>query len=287
MISTLFGILVIISAVLFVVFVISTIIRFIQKKNTMRLKYAIALSFIIAIASFIGFGITYETQNVLTGKGMQEDEINIAQESSENKEVKTFEDNNAEDGIDYQSEAPAQTLVTPEKSPETDLSGTLEQSEAPTTPEYETTPEDMKEKIISNVKEAIDGRFDTDKTPVVIFDPFSGTVSIEARAADNFTNSWIRKGIASDIADTLQRISLNEKGFNYEVDGEGTLVYGIEKVIFIITFPLMDAKGNEIESTVVSANYTRKTLEDIAWKNKNSIDFEEIADKYWVSPALE
>lgn len=281
MISTLFGILVIISVVLFVVFVISTFIRFVQKKNTRRLKYAIALSFITSIVSFIGFGITYDTQNVQTGQEMQEDEISIAQEPSENKEVKIFEDNSAEAGIDYQGEAPTQAPIIPEELPEKNLTGTPEQSETPT------TPEDLKEKIITNMKEAINGRFDTDKTPSVIFDPFSGIASIEVRAADNFTNSLIRKEIASNIADTLQKISFDERGFDYEVDGGSTPIYGIEKVIFVITFPSMDAKGNEIESTVVSANYTRKTIEDIAWKNKNSIDFEEIADKYWVSPALE
>jgi len=259
-------------------------------KSKQRYTGKILISAIaMGIISFVVFGNTYEP------KTLQEQQMNVdenKQPSSEQKETiiaaaepseiekpeEEDENNDIETVVDYKSEVEVHPPTSDEEPPA---------SETPAISDHETMLKELKEKITSNVKKAANGKFDPDKTASVIFDPFTGAVSIETRAADNFTNSWIRDGIASDIADTLQAIKLDEKGFDYETDGKSTPVYGVEKIIFVITFPLVDKYGNESEGTVVSATYTKETLEAIVWKNKYSIDFTEIADKYWVSPALE
>lgn len=146
---------------------------------------------------------------------------------------------------------------------------------------------ELKERVTSNVKEAAGGKFDKEKTPTISFDPHSGIVQIKARASDNLTKSLIRKGIVRDIASTLQDVSLDEKGFDYEVGGENIPVCGVETVDFVITFSLIDAYGKESEGLILNATYSRKTLESIVWENVYRIDFEKIADYFWVSPSLD
>jgi len=288
--ATIFGIIMLVSIAAVLWCAIMLILRVLGKSKFRHTGKILTAAIVIGIASFVIIGITYEPKTAIhTNSVKKEDqkpttpatvslEPKIAEsENGAGTETKVAGDESAKD-IPSQSKAPAQSnvpIITPERP------------EPPAKPDYEAMLEDLKTKVLSNVKEAVNGKFDSEKKPAVIFDPFSGIVSIEARAADNFTKSWIRKGIAYDIANTLQAISLDEKGFNYVSDRKSAPVYGIEKVIFVITFPMIDAYGKESEGTIVSATYTRKTLEAIVWKNKSSIDFEKIADKYWISPALE
>jgi len=98
-------------------------------------------------------------------------------------------------------------------------------------------------------------------------------IFIEWTINDNLTEGLIKSGAQIDIADILEAI--DESGFEYgSVFVEGT-------------FSMVDQYGDASEMVVISARYTRTTVERINWENFLWDNVYAIADEVWVHPAFQ
>jgi len=80
-----------------------------------------------------------------------------------------------------------------------------------------------------------------------------GQVTVEWSINDNFTGGMVKTGARMDVAKILEAVS--KAGQPYET------------VKLVGTFVLVDRLGNEKESSVVQALYTRATISRINWDN--------------------
>ena len=100
-------------------------------------------------------------------------------------------------------------------------------------------------------------------------------IQITFTANDNlFGIDSIYRGIQTDIIEILNIIQSSNTSFPYE------------SVCVIATFPLVDTYGNETESNVVLATFSRENLDKVNWDNFLTDNLFEIAkqEESWIHP---
>jgi hypothetical protein len=98
---------------------------------------------------------------------------------------------------------------------------------------------------------------------------------IEFAISDNFTAGLIVIGIQSDIADMLRLVA------------QSGLLPEYQDVTISGKFPLVDKFGNTTDEIVITASYTRATIEKINWDNFLYTNVLDIADTLYIHPALQ
>lgn len=106
-----------------------------------------------------------------------------------------------------------------------------------------------------------------------IADYHEGEVTVRFEISDNFTQKLISSGAERDTEDAI--LAATEAHPDYE------------SVLVIGTFPTIDEKGNENpDSIILSARYTRDTIESINWDNIALLDLWDLADASTINPDL-
>ncbi|PQO28700.1 hypothetical protein C5Y97_23245 [Blastopirellula marina] len=102
--------------------------------------------------------------------------------------------------------------------------------------------------------------------------PGKKVILVRLEFRDNLTNSMIKFGAKSDVANILKAVA--ESGVNC---GE-TTVFG--------SFPLADKYGNSEKEVVVKATYSGETIARINWSGFLLDNVYEIAESVWMHPAF-
>ncbi|MDB0581399.1 hypothetical protein [Salinicoccus roseus] len=102
----------------------------------------------------------------------------------------------------------------------------------------------------------------------------TGTVQITFQANDNFSTSWVKGGIRTDMADIL--FALKEMDYTFENAGISA------------TFPLVDQYGNEEDGNVIEADFDQEALNQINPENQYTVEdnLHNIGWSWWEHPAL-
>jgi hypothetical protein len=97
-------------------------------------------------------------------------------------------------------------------------------------------------------------------------------IFVDVAFNDNLTTNMVKGGIKMDICDVIKAVQ--ESGYDFDqISIEGT-------------FTLVDKFGQESESQVVRATYSRATAERINWSSFLTDNIFDVADSSWVHPAL-
>lgn len=96
-------------------------------------------------------------------------------------------------------------------------------------------------------------------------------INIVLDLKDNFTSNMMRDGANMEMVDVLQIVD----------DGE------VENVFINYYTTLVDEYGNEEEESVITATFTRETMDKINYENISYSNIPNVADDYWMHPALE
>ena len=97
-------------------------------------------------------------------------------------------------------------------------------------------------------------------------------IFVDVAFNDNLTTNMVKRGIKMDICDVIKAVQ--ESGYDFDqISIEGTFI-------------LVDKFGQESESQVVRATYSRATTERINWSNFLTENIFDVADSSWVHPAL-
>jgi len=92
------------------------------------------------------------------------------------------------------------------------------------------------------------------------------SIFIELMGDDNFTGGMIRTGILADSTDIFERV------FADRTD--------VEKLYLSWSFKLVDMKGNESVSPVVTISMSKDNAASFNWDNFSSSNLPEVADSY-------
>jgi len=99
----------------------------------------------------------------------------------------------------------------------------------------------------------------------------TSTVLIEYAADSNLTSGMTRRGIWSDTIEIVKELS---------TDGS------IDSVTVNAYLALVDQYGNEAPGKVMMVNLTKPTWSKINWDNFITYNLQNVADLYWVHPAI-
>lgn len=110
---------------------------------------------------------------------------------------------------------------------------------------------------------------------VSVSDGDLGIKEIKLNGSENITNNMTKKGMLIDTRDYLKSISKNKK------------VLKLKGISLIFQMELIDKYGNEKEERVLIVTVSIDTLKKINWDNFIFDDIENVADTYFVHPALE
>lgn len=94
---------------------------------------------------------------------------------------------------------------------------------------------------------------------------------IEYNADANFTSGMTRGGIWTDVIDIVEQLSADTSAQSITVNAYITLV---------------DQYGNEDMGKVMTVNITKETWSKINWDNFITDNLPNVADLYWVHPAI-
>lgn len=117
------------------------------------------------------------------------------------------------------------------------------------------------------------GGSNRDADPRLEVTDFDGTVEVIWTINDNLTDGMIKGGARLDIRNMLEVMAGTD--------------YPYSNIIFRGTFPLVDNFGNSSEETVVTAEYSRETVERINFSNFLTDNVYTIADDVFIHAAFQ
>lgn len=112
---------------------------------------------------------------------------------------------------------------------------------------------------------------ESDRVAFDIYD-VEGTVTAEFNIRDSLTKGLIRSNAKDDTIKAIQE-AVNEYP-------------DYSQIVVIGWFPTVDNYGNEKDSTILIANYSRETIEKINFDNSANIDIFKIRDSGVIHPDL-
>jgi hypothetical protein len=121
--------------------------------------------------------------------------------------------------------------------------------------------------IVGSVKTSVKKHFNKDISPEVNL--YGKNLIIKVGGKDNLTTKLIKGGMHKAIYDVMS------ENRNPPVDFD-----------FLISFPLIDAKGNSSQEIVMKVTFYSDTMKKINWNEFLHIDIENAADRYWEHPAF-
>lgn len=136
---------------------------------------------------------------------------------------------------------------------------------------YVTEEGTLDREVETNVIVILDDKTSAGDQRVRNIDAYDDTVLIEYNADDNLTVGLVRFGIWSDTLEIVQKLSSN---------------VNINSVTVNAYIPLVDQYGNETPGKVMTVNLTKETWSKINWDNFNTDNLPNVADMYWIHPAI-
>ncbi|MBS4171956.1 hypothetical protein [Bacillus sp. FJAT-49736] len=153
---------------------------------------------------------------------------------------------------------------------ETKQSTTNKQKEKKTT-----TPKSLEEKIADDINKKLGSKSNTKKKRIVelvaLGESNDKLVNIKLSGDSILTNNFTRQSLLSKSGDVFQSIYKNKD---------------VSKVTVFWQMPLVDSYGKESDQNVLNITLTRDTYNKIDWKNFNYENYKQIADSYFMHPAL-
>jgi len=140
--------------------------------------------------------------------------------------------------------------------------------------DYATEKGEPERDIELKAMKAIGHKTNMDEKKVREVDIKENLIYIEFMGDENITTGMTKGGMLSDIKDLLRELPAT---FDFEV----------EKMTFEVWLPLVDEYGNEEISDVITMTVSRDNWENINWDNFFAEDLPDIAEDYWIHPALQ
>ena len=137
----------------------------------------------------------------------------------------------------------------------------------------EEAPKTPVERATAFINKEFKDKTNTDKARIVSIGESNDAFEIVLNGDDNFTTNMMRTGMLSKSADVFEEVS------KYEDVTTKDLSIG-----WMMT--LVDQYGNENEQRVLNIRLSKETLAKINWDNFNYDNFENIAETYFIHPAL-
>ncbi len=132
----------------------------------------------------------------------------------------------------------------------------------------ENSPEREIEKVVIDL---LGEKSNEDASHVRNVETFEDVTLIEYNADGNLTSGMTRRGIWLDVIKIVKKISTDP---------------AIESITVNAYIKLVDQYGNEAPGKVMTVNLTKDTWSKINWDNFITDNLPEVADLYWVHPAI-
>lgn len=137
----------------------------------------------------------------------------------------------------------------------------------------EATPKTPEERATAFINKKLKEKTNTDKERIVSIGESNDSFEIVLNGDDNFTTNMMRTGMLSKTADVFEEVSKYEDITTKDIS-----------IGWMMT--LVDQYGNENEQRVLNIRLSKESLAKINWDNFNYDNFENIAETYFIHPAL-
>ena len=178
-------------------------------------------------------------------------------------------------GGDDKGNAKKDNPTKQEESAKKEVSAETKENKEPAKEEAkkEEKPKTPEERATAFVNKKLKDKTNNDKDRIVSVGVKNNSFEIILNGDDNFTTNMIRIGMISKSADLFEEVS------KYEDITANDITIG-----WMMT--LVDQYGNENDQPVLKVQLSKDKLAKINWKNFDYNNLENIADAYFVHPAL-